>query len=50
VWAIVPAQDAKAFAERWQGAYQRAVPGVTSAAWFTARPAPAAIEVDFSES
>ena len=45
VWALVPAADAKAFGERWVGAFERAMPHVGKVPWFAARPGPAATEI-----
>ncbi len=50
VWALVEAARAREFAARWQAAYAQAVPAGRDVPWFIARPAPAVVDLDFSES
>jgi galactokinase len=44
VWALVPADEAPAFAERWRARYRAAYPGVADGACFIVRPGPATTE------
>lgn len=50
VWALAPAHDADAFLTRWRSTYLAAVPAVPDVAGFLARPAPAVVDLGFSES
>ncbi len=45
VWALAPTADAAAFGERWTHAFMKQMPHVGTAAWFLARPGPAATEI-----
>jgi galactokinase len=45
VWALVNADGAGGFADRWLTAYAAAFPAISGASAFVCRPAPAAIEV-----
>ena len=45
VWALVAGAEAAAFGERWTTAFVRAMPHIGKAAWFVARPGPAATEI-----
>jgi galactokinase len=44
VWALVPAEDAQAFAGRWIASYRRSYPRLERASAFDARPGPAMFE------
>jgi galactokinase len=45
VWALAPADDAAAFAERWRERYAERFPAHSRAAGFVARPAPGVTEI-----
>jgi galactokinase len=44
VWALAPAEQVEDFGRRWIEAYRARFPARTDAAWFSARPGPAAFE------
>ena len=45
VWALVPSDDAAAFATRWLSAYRAAFPAVTRTDVFVTRPGPGVVEL-----
>ncbi|MCC7010827.1 MAG: galactokinase [Acidobacteria bacterium] len=45
VWAVVPADEALAFGERWMTSYRERCPGLPKSEWFDGVPAPPLVEV-----